>query len=131
MAGTKPFRLLSFDYGEVIGGHSTFNASTLIVIGNVSGGGTLTRTFQLDSNTDGPGGAADFQAATLDAPFSDTLLASVDFYGSSSAVTSGAFSLDNLVTNVTPVPEPGMLSLIGIGLLVFPIARRKPATRQS
>jgi len=129
----KKFSLQSLDIAEF--NTSLDYARTVKVIGNVSGGGTLTKTITLDGIVDGPnppGTLVDFQTVTFT---SWTNLLNVTFQGSGSPGdpvffdTSGldAFLLDNLAVTTessppppTPAktPEPSMVlgTVIGFGL---------------
>ena len=113
VAGLPPFKLTSFEGGELFQGLPAFWASSILVTGNLFGGGTVTQTFAIDGIHDGPGVAIDYQVFTLGASF--TNLTSVVFSGVAGAFGAGVgFTLDNVNVNASSVPEPGTLALLGL-----------------
>jgi hypothetical protein len=112
------FSLDSLDATRLHQGY-VFDPTELRITGTLSGGGTVSATFALDDVADGVGGAADFESFILPSTFVD--LTSVRFVGFNTTAGSGfgqsAYSaLDNIVVNEAPVPEPGTLPLLGVGL---------------
>ena len=90
----------------------------IMFIGFLGNGSTVTNTF-----TTPGGGATTFQSYTFTSAFASGLT-SVD-------ILAPRWAMDNLVFgNVAPVPEPGTVSLLAVGLLVFAgrkiQGRRKP-----
>ncbi|MFS0738129.1 PEPxxWA-CTERM sorting domain-containing protein [Sphingomonas sp. 1P06PA] len=129
LTAPTPFRLSSFDYAEFIIDPSV-NATQLLVVGNLVGGGSLSRLFALDGLIDGDGGAiTDFQTATLDALFAGSALTSVTFSGFDAAFAPKGFALDNLslsLVSAPAVPEPAAWALMigGFGLVGGAMRRR-------
>jgi hypothetical protein len=131
-----PFRLLALDVGE---GFTTprelMNAAGLKLQGKVSLDVLIEVTVSLDGIVDGPGGAADFQTATLPTEFSEVFFEKVALFGVYTPDGDwAAFQLDNLVFDVQGehvsytalnVPEPAAwaLVLLAIGMVVVKDAR--------
>jgi hypothetical protein len=96
------------------------NADVLNILGNLSGGGTVSATFSL-------GGA--FQQFFLPSTF--TGLTSVVFSGSLTAGGAGGISLDTIVANSAAVPDGGntglwlFLTMIGLGWLAKKASRSR------
>jgi hypothetical protein len=120
----QPFYLNGFDYAEFTA-TAPNNANSLSLIGHLVGGGFVFQSFAVDGLTDGPGGANDFQTAVLSPVWATAKLASLDFQGFNfvAPTTPRGFQLDNI--DVTPVPEPGTLMLIGSGLAGLALRRRR------
>lgn len=97
------------------------NATSVLVTGNLFGGGTISTTIILDGIVDGPGGVADFQLATFNPGWDN--LTSVVFDGVGG--NDGRMGIDNIIVNV---PEPSSLALVGIGILAC--AWRKLARKE-
>jgi hypothetical protein len=117
--GGGPFAFNSIDIGEWSFGGGTLWARHVVVTGNLFGGGTLSRTLDLNGIFDGPGGVADFQTFAFDASW--TNLSSVVLQGTGGD-PGNYFGIDNVVVNA--VPEPGTLTLIGFGS-AYLIRRRR------
>ncbi len=118
------FTLNSFDGAEftLLPNADFPNANLINVLGNLTLGGTVTASFQLDGLKDGPGGIPDFQTFVL--PPSFTGLSSVVFSGALVSGAPGGLSLDNIVVNES-VPEGGAtLALLGMGLSVLGFKKR-------
>ena len=106
------------------------NADILNIIGNLSGGGTVSATFAL-------GGS--FQQFFLPSTF--TGLSSVVFSGSLTAGGTGGISLDTIVASSTSVPDSAAtgillaLTMIGLGWMAKKRNRfesaRQPASRKT
>jgi hypothetical protein len=126
VAGGGTFMLSAFDYAEFVQGGHAANANRIDVIGNLSGGGTISQTVLIDGINDGPGGGVDFQSVILNALFQTSVLSSVQFFGFDNADVRRGFQLDNLVVNaqVAVVPVPGTLALLALGLLGLGARRR-------
>lgn len=114
-----PFTLVGFDGAEgfinstaaAAGGYP--NAFAIRVVGNLSGGGTVSADFTLDALADGAGGIADFQTFAFPATF--TNLSSAVFSGVfATGGPGGGISLDNI--NVVPEPTAA-LALLAVPLL--------------
>jgi len=121
-SGGGTFSLVSFDGAELFlsdsaaaaGGFA--NATSIHVVGNLSGGGTITADFALDGLKDGAGGVADFQPFVFPAGF--TNLTSAVWSGTVAAGGTASMSFDNIVTGTGPVgvPEPSILLFLGTSL---------------
>ena len=129
--GGGTFSLTSFDGAEVFlnstaaatGGFP--NAAYIRVVGNVSGGGSVTAYFQLDGIKDGSGGVADFQTFVFGSGW--TNLTSAVWSGTlgAGATAGGAsMSFDNIVVDAV-APEPGTLLLLGSALTGVAISARR------
>jgi hypothetical protein len=126
--GGGTFSLTSFDGAEVwvVNNASFPNATVLNVLGNVSGGGVVNTSFNLDGIIDGAGGAADFQTFFLPGTF--TNLVSVVFSGSIvGGSTNAGISIDNLNSDGQTVPEPASLALLLGALAAASWSRRRRA----
>ena len=121
----SPFALISIDISE---------ASQLItysrqiqVTGNVFGGGTVSALLDLDDNFVEGAPANYFQTFTFDPTWGS--LSSVILQGINSQPLNGNYyAFDNIVVEVgqVAVPEPGTLSLLGLGsAYLFGRRRRK------
>ena len=121
--GGGAFTLTSIDIGEWSFGGGELWARHVVVTGNLSGGGTVSRTLDLDGIFDGPGGAADFQTFAFNASW--TNLSSVALEGTG-AFAGNYFGIDNVVVNA--VPEPGTLTLLGLGSAY--LVRRRQRNRR-
>lgn len=102
------------------------NADVLNILGNLSGGGTVSATFTLGSS---------FQQFFLPATF--TGLSSVIFSGSLAAGGAGGISLDTIVANSTSVPDNGStglwltLTMVGLGLAAKKLSRNERLRQQA
>lgn len=123
------FSLSGFDGAETFVGNiePTFpNATAINVTGNLSGGGTVSVSFQLDGILDGAGGVADFQNFVLPGTF--TNLTSVIFSGSiTGGSTNAGLMFDNLKIELggADVPSPAPLALLGLAAAGLGIPRRR------
>jgi len=123
------FVLSGLDYAEFIS--STYsdalsiNATSLQLIGDLVGGGTVTQTLLLDGIIDGSNGVNDFQAAVLNGYWSSSALSSLRFTGFNAAGAGGGFTLDNIVI-ATAVPEPSSLALFAAALGALGLGRKRP-----
>jgi hypothetical protein len=124
--GGAPFALTSIDYAEWQSDLGlAFYPKTITVTGNQVGGTTVSTILSLDGIFDGPGGQPDFQTFGFGPEWTNLL--SVALMGTGAANGSlNYFAIDNIVadTAATPVPEPGTLSLLGLGS-AYLIRRRR------
>jgi hypothetical protein len=113
--GGGTFRLNSIQLSEgytPASGNASLNATSVFILGNLFGGGTVTKTVILDGINDGPGGVADFQLETFDATWDN--LTSVVFDGLGGE--DGRMGIDNIIVNV---PEPSSFALGTLGALAW------------
>jgi PEP-CTERM motif len=116
-----PFALLSIDISEA---SQVISYSRQIeVTGNVFGGGTVFTVLDLDDNFVDSTPANYFQTFTFDPTWGN--LTSVILQGINSQPLNGNYyAIDNIVVDTTAVPEPGTLSLLGLGS-AYLIRRRR------
>lgn len=98
--GGGTFSLLSIDAGEFYGPAQTDrpDATTIEILGNVAGGGTVSYTIDLDGIADGPEGQPDFEHFSLPNTFVN--LTSVVFAGRRPTITDAGIALDNIEYSV-------------------------------
>jgi hypothetical protein len=116
-----PFALSSIDISEA---HDNpfFSARQIEVTGNLFGGGTIFTVLALDNNKVNGVTADYFQTFAFDAGWSN--LSSVKLNGIGARAGGGNYyAIDNLVVN-SAVPEPGTLTLLGLGS-AYLIRRRR------
>jgi hypothetical protein len=116
-----PFALTSIDISEA---HplAGFYARQVRIAGNVFGGGTVSRTLVLDNNW-APVLANYFETFTFDAGWGN--LSSFTLTGSGAPVGGNYYAIDNVVVgSAASVPEPGTLTLLGLGS-AYLIRRRR------
>jgi len=111
--------VFSFDGFDTATTFDYFSSGNMQVTGNISGGGTISQTFQLTNS---------FASYSLGAGWSN--LSSVIFQDlvSGSWTSSSGFSLDNLIINEgsATIPEPATMILFGFGLIgLAGVSRRK------
>ena len=124
LIGGGTFRLNSMQLGEgfnAASGSLGDNATSVLITGNLFGGGTVSTTIIFDEINDGPGGLADFQLATFNPGWDNLTSVVIDGIGGN----DGRMGVDNIIVNV---PEPSSLTLVGIGMLACAwrkLARKK------
>lgn len=111
--GGAPFALTSIDISEAHG-LGFFAARQVQITGNVFGGGTVSRLLDLDNNLVDNVFANYFQTFVLDADFGNLSSFTLTGMGALAGQGSNYYAIDNVVVD-TAVPEPGTLSLLGLG----------------
>ena len=115
--GGAPFALTSIDFAEWQSDSPGSHAypQQIMVTGNQLGGTTVFATLFPDGIFDGPGGQPDFQTFTFGPQWANLL--SVVLLGTGATTGSlNYFAIDNVgVDTAAAVPEPGTLSLLGLG----------------
>lgn len=97
-----------------------FGATSVLVVGNLFGGGTLTSLFNMDSIADNS--LNDFQRFTL-VGFNNLISATFTAVGGESAYS---FNVDEInVSTANEVPEPTSTALLGLALAGLYAARRR------
>ena len=118
-----PFALTSLDISEAHG-LSGFYARRVLITGNVFAGGTVSRNLVLDNNWANVL-ANYFETFTFDAGWGS--LSSFTLTGAGAPVAGNYFAIDNVVVTAA-VPEPGTLTLLGLGS-AYLIRRRRRNSR--
>jgi hypothetical protein len=119
--GGAPFALVSLDYAKWQG--PTIAAATITITGNKVGGGTTAPVILSPVGDFTSGGVGtDFQTFNSFGPEWGNLQSVVLSGSGASLGTLNYFAIDNVV--VDQVPEPGTLSLLGLGS-AYLIRRRR------
>ena len=118
--GGGPFALTGIDLSRA-NTFSTTSATSVEFTGHLAGGGTVSTTFAL------PAGFS-FTTFTFDASWTNLLSVVMNGVGSTCCgpTPGNYFGIDNIV--VETVPEPGVLTLFGLGS-AYLIARRRRIRR--
>ena len=115
-----PFALTSIDISEAGGiGSISTTARQIEVTGNLFGGGTVSTLLILDLNFIDGVIANYFQTFAFDPTWTNLSSVSLNGIGGQCCgpIPGNYFAIDNIVVDVgvTQVPEPGTLSLLGLG----------------
>lgn len=113
-SGGEAFSVQSIDLGELF--TSETGSHQVRITGDLSGGGTVSATVDLDNINDGSGGVADFQTFSLPSSFDN--LQSLVLAGTL-PLEDPRFMFDNIVVGageLSPVPEPSTALLLGSAL---------------
>lgn len=94
------------------------------VIGQLSGGGTVTQSFLINKTT-GRNGALSFSDYVFNSGFTNLLSASFSSSGSAVSLFNG-FAIDNINVAAVPEPETYTLLLAGLAAIGGIALRRKP-----
>jgi hypothetical protein len=117
-----PFALISIDISEA--GQLITYSRQIQVTGNVFGGGTVSTVLDLDDNFVDSTPANYFQTFTFDPTWGN--LSSAILQGINSQPLNGNYyAIDNIVVGPAAVPEPGTLSLLGLGSAYLICRRRR------
>ena len=123
-ASGAPFSLTSMDISEA----HTLNAWSrqIEVTGTKVGGATVFTVLTLDGNINAAVLGNYFETFTFDSTWTD--LASVVLNGIGAQCCGqppgNYYAVDNIVVDVAAVPEPGTLSLVGLGAAYIAVRRR-------
>ena len=121
--GGGPFAVTSIDISEA---HSNafFTARQVRITGNVFGGGTVSELLLLDNNLVDDVFADYFQTFLLGADFGNLSSFTLTGEGALAGEGSNYYAIDNVVV-AAPVPEPGTLTLLGVGFSCLLGRRRR------
>lgn len=132
-ADGQPFSLLGFDAAEgflddIAAAEAGYVSATSIEVeAMLASGFTVTLTYDLDGERDGPNGVDDFEAFATAGDLGD--VTSLTFTGLNGARRDAAFALDNVVVAAI-VPEPASATLLfaALGAITMLAARRRYAS---
>jgi hypothetical protein len=111
--GGAPFALSSIDVSEAHS-DSFFSARQVQITGNVFGGGTVSALLVLDNNLVNGVLGNYFQTFLLSPAFGNLSSFTLIGMGALCCTSSNYYAIDNVVVT-SAVPEPGTLSLVGLG----------------
>lgn len=126
--GGAPFALTSIDVSEA---HDDpfFGALQVQIVGNVFGGGTVSQLLVLDNNLVKGVYGNYFQTFIIDPGFGNLSSFTLTGLGAPAGQGSNYYAIDNVVVGTTAaVPEPGTLSLLGLGSAYLIRRRRRNAS---
>ena len=120
--GGGAFALAAIDLSKA----NTFNttsATNVGILGNLVGGGTVSTSVALNPNFV-------FTTFTFDSSWTNLASVVLDAFGSTCCgdLPGNYFAVDNIVVGAATVPEPGMLSLLGLGT-AYVLGRRRRSRR--
>jgi len=121
--GGAPFALTSLDISDA---HSPFGTARQVeVIGNLFGGGTVSRLLTLDVDIVNGAYGNYFETFMFDAGWGS--LSSIVLNGLGGSGGADYYAIDNIVVGpAAAVPEPGTLSMLGLGTVcLYRRLRRK------
>lgn len=121
--GTFSFSAFDAAEGFKDGAVLVGDVKRLRVDGSLRDGGVVSALFDFDGIDDGTGPLADFQNFLLPATFSNLLTVTFTGLNATGNPSQAIFSIDNLNVNVTP--EPGSLTLLGLGVAALGMIRRR------
>ena len=123
--GGAPFALTSLDVSDA---HSQFGTARQVeVTGNLFGGGTVSRTLSLNVDIVDNVFGNYFETFTFDAAWSN--LSSIVLNGLGGRGGADYYAIDNIVVGPSAaLPEPGSLSLLGLGSVYLLRLRRSKNT---
>ncbi len=113
------FSLASFEGAETNQGQTPggLTASTIQVIGNLAGGGSVSANFGLDFIHDGEGPQNDFQLFTLPGTFVNLTSVTFEGIGGAGRFTMDNVNFDDIQTPEPSVPEASSVVLLGLSIL--------------
>jgi hypothetical protein len=122
--GGAPFALTSLNISDA---HSQFGSARQVeVVGNLFAGGTVTRLLALNVDiVDGVYGDY-FETFSFDASWGS--LSSIVLNGLGGRGGADYYAIDDIVVAPSTVPEPGILSLLGLGSVYLYRRRREKTT---
>jgi hypothetical protein len=123
--GGAAFGLISLDYAKWQG--PTIAAATITVTGNQVGGGTVSQVLSPVGDFTSGGGGTDFQTFNSFGPGWGNLTSVVLMGTGASTGSLNYFAIDNIIT-AAAVPEPGTLTLLGLGFAY--LVRRRHRNRR-
>jgi hypothetical protein len=124
--GGAAFALISLDYAKWQGETIAAATTTITVTGNQVGGGSVSQVLSPVGDFTSGGGGTDFQTSASFGPGWGNLTSVVLTGTGATFGTLNYFAIDNIIveTAAPAVPEPGTLTLLGLGS-AYLIRRRR------
>lgn len=119
VTGGGVFSLSSLDLAEWFSEPST----EILVIGNFSGGGSVSTSLIMDQVWDGVGGVADFETFVFNSSWTNLSSVVFDSTGAGNGPHQG-WAIDNIDVSAHPIPGPSTISVLSAGLLSLLASRR-------